>query len=281
MLIVDSQVHIWAANTTERPWAKGNWSQAGQPVFGKAELLEEMNKAGVERAVIVPPTLEGDRNELALDAVRSAPGRFAVMGRLDAESPSARGKVLTLRQTPGMLGLRFNFRVKELQSVLRAGNMEWVWQEAEQAGVPVYVFVLHSLASLVDALATRHPNLRITLDHIGVHPHERDEQAYRDFDQFLALARHPNVAAKISALPCTTADAFPYRKLDPYIRRAYDAFGPQRLFWGTDWTRMRFSASCSYRQAVTMFTEEIPWLTTEDKEWIMGRGVCAWLGWNL
>lgn len=29
-----------------------------------------------------------------------------------------------------------------------------------------------------------------------------------------------------------------------------------------------------------MFTEEIPWFTAEDKAWIMGRGVCEWLGWN-
>ncbi len=29
------------------------------------------------------------------------------------------------------------------------------------------------------------------------------------------------------------------------------------------------------------FTDEIPWLTNEAKEWIMGRGVCEWLGWPL
>jgi hypothetical protein len=30
-----------------------------------------------------------------------------------------------------------------------------------------------------------------------------------------------------------------------------------------------------------MFTEELPWLTTNDLEWIMGRGVCNWLGWKI
>ena len=30
-----------------------------------------------------------------------------------------------------------------------------------------------------------------------------------------------------------------------------------------------------------MFTEEIPWFTDEDKEWIMGRGLCEWLRWQL
>jgi hypothetical protein len=63
----------------------------------------------------------------------------------------------------------------------------------------------------------------------------------------------------------------------PYLRRAFDAFGPRRLFWGTDLTKL----PCTYRQAVTMFTEEIPWLTASDQEWIMGRGICEWLGWAL
>jgi hypothetical protein len=30
-----------------------------------------------------------------------------------------------------------------------------------------------------------------------------------------------------------------------------------------------------------MFTEEMPWLTAQDKEWTMGRGLCEWLGWSL
>ena len=64
--------------------------------------------------------------------------------------------------------------------------------------------------------------------------------------------------------------------LHPYLRQVYDAFCPRRMFWGSDLTRL----SCPYRQVVTMFTEEISWLTSEDKEWIMGRALCAWSGWE-
>jgi L-fuconolactonase len=48
------------------------------------------------------------------------------------------------------------------------------------------------------------------------------------------------------------------------------------MFWGTDYSRL----PGTYREAITMFTDEIPWLGSEDKAWIMGRGVCAWLGWK-
>ena len=67
------------------------------------------------------------------------------------------------------------------------------------------------------------------------------------------------------------------RSLHPYLRAVYDAFGARRVFWGTDLTRL----PCSYRQALTLFSEELPWLSAADKEWTMGRGVCAWLGWEV
>jgi L-fuconolactonase len=49
------------------------------------------------------------------------------------------------------------------------------------------------------------------------------------------------------------------------------------MLWGTDLTRL----PCPYREAVTLFTEALPWLTAEDKEWIMGRAACEWLGWAV
>ena len=71
------------------------------------------------------------------------------------------------------------------------------------------------------------------------------------------------------------SEAYPFPRLHTHIRRVYDAFGPRRMFWGTDWTRL----PCPWRQAVTLFTEELPWLSAHDKEWVMGRGLCEWLGW--
>jgi hypothetical protein len=37
---------------------------------------------------------------------------------------------------------------------------------------------------------------------------------------------------------------------------------------------------CSYRQCITLFTEELPWLSESDKKLVMGEGVRNWLGWR-
>jgi len=48
------------------------------------------------------------------------------------------------------------------------------------------------------------------------------------------------------------------------------------MFWGTDISKM----PCSWKQCVTMFTEELPWLRGSDLELVMGDVLCAWWGWE-
>jgi L-fuconolactonase len=275
MLITDAQVHIWAASTPGRPWPARHKPHRPEPL-GQEELLKEMNAAGVSRAVIVPPSWEGERNDLALAAAQAHPDRFTVMGRLDPEAPEARAAIAGWRKQPGMLGLRFTFHRPGLRELLTEGRVDWLWPAAEKAGVPIMVLVPHALAHLMADIAGRYPNLRIVMDHLGLNA-GKDEEAFAELDKFLALAKHPNIAAKASCLPYFTADSYPYRRLHPYIRKVYDAFGPKRMFWGTDLSRL----PCTYRQGITLFTEELSWLNPEDKEWIMGRGVCEWLGWKI
>ncbi len=74
-----------------------------------------------------------------------------------------------------------------------------------------------------------------------------------------------------------SAQPYPFPDLHDAIHRLVDAFGPRRIFWGTDLTRM----PCTYYECITLFTQHLPWLKGEDLEWVMGRGVCEWLGWPL
>ena len=138
MRIVDSQVHIWGANTPERPWPARAHAHRDTPL-GADELLREMDAAGVERAVIVPPSWEGDRNDLGLAAARAHPRRFAVMGRFDAEAPGGAERLASWKRQTGMLGLRFAFHTALLRQPFLDGRVDWVWEPAEREGLPVMI----------------------------------------------------------------------------------------------------------------------------------------------
>jgi hypothetical protein len=69
---------------------------------------------------------------------------------------------------------------------------------------------------------------------------------------------------------------YPFAHIKDGLQRIFDAIRPDRFFWGTDITRM----PCSYRQCVTFFTEELPWLKGADQEKVMGQAAVNWLDWK-
>jgi len=153
--------------------------------------------------------------------------------------------------------------------------MDWLWPAAERARLPVALLAANFLP-LVGQVAERHRGLPLIVDHLGRPSGTKDEAAWANLPELLALARHPNVAVKATGAPSYSSEPYPYRNIHGYLRQIYDAFGPERMFWGTDITRM----PCAWRQCVTLFTEELPWLSARDKELIMGRALCTWLGWK-
>lgn len=277
MQIVDSQVHIWAPSTPERPWPPVTKKPHRAEPLTREMLLREMDQAGVSRAVLISPSWEGIRNDLVLEAARAFPDRFAVMGRIDYEDPAGAELFSALTSQPEVLGLRVTFHTPALQEGLATGRFDWLWRAAEKANAPLMVYAPHQILHLIEPVAARHSGLRLIMCHLSIPILTKDEEAFAGLDTLLALARYSNVAAKASALPGHSSESYPYRNVEPHLRRVYDSFGPQRIFWGTDFSRLH----CSYRQAITMYTEEMPWLTAEDKEWIMGRGICRWLNWPM
>ena len=276
MLIVDSQVHIWAADTPDRPWPKEVPVAPHGPPFSAAQLRAAMAAAGVGRAILVPPNWEGTRNDLALEAAAAAPQCFAVMGRMDVMAPEARARIETWKAQPGMLGLRMNFRFDPLRSYLVSGDADWLFAAMERQDIPLMVLATTVLPQ-IGRVAERHPALRVIIDHLGMVLGTEGEAAFAEQPALHALARLPNVAVKASAPPVCATDDYPYRSVHRHLQAAFDAFGPHRFFWGTDLTQL----PCSYRQAVTMFTEELPWLAAGNLDLVMGRGLCAWLNWAV
>jgi predicted TIM-barrel fold metal-dependent hydrolase len=277
LLVVDSQVHVWGADTPGRPWRPGGHAHAQRATPVSAdEVLGWMDAGGVDRAIIVPPSWEGDRNDLALEAARAHPGRFAVMGRVDPRAPDLASQLARWREQPGMLGVRLALHTAQLRQPFLEGRYDGLWREAERAALPVMVLIHHPYMPMIDVIAAKHPDLRLVIDHLGLVNGEKDAHAFRGLDKLLALAARANVAVKASALPCYSSESYPYPGLGPYVRRVHEAFGPRRMFWGTDQTR----SPVGYREGIALFTEHMPFLPAADLEWIMGRGACEWLGWH-
>jgi predicted TIM-barrel fold metal-dependent hydrolase len=265
MLIVDAQIHIWR---NHKP-TNANHRQIAD--FTADDVLKEMDAAGVDAALIHPPGWDPDSNALAVEAVRAHPRRFGILGNFPLDRPGSRPLIQGWKSRPGMLGLRFALLQPHQQTWLTDGTMDWLWPTAERAGIPI-ALVGANFLQVIGEIAERHPGLKLIIDHFG-----RPDAAWTCLPAVIAAANHPNIALKATGAPSYSTEPYPYRNIHGHIRQLYDVFGPERMFWGTDITRMPIS----WKPCVAMFTEELPWLSAKDKELIMGRALCAWLGWSL
>jgi predicted TIM-barrel fold metal-dependent hydrolase len=268
MLIIDAQVHIWGSGKPS-----GHHRQTS--VFTAEELIKEMDEAGVDGAVLHPPSWDPGSNELAIEAAKKYPDKFCSLGWFALDDPAQRKRIETWKQQPGMLGLRWSLTREGQENWHEDGTMDWLWPAAEKAGTPIATMAWRFLP-LFGQIAERHPNLKLIIDHLGVIRGAKDDAAFANLPPLLALAKHPNVCVKATGAPSHSSEGYPFRNIHDGLHRIYDAFGPSRFFWGTDITRM----TCSYRQCVTMFTEELSWLKGRDLELVMGQGVVDWLGWK-
>jgi predicted TIM-barrel fold metal-dependent hydrolase len=199
------------------------------------------------------------------------------MGRIPISSPHAPALLPRWKDQPGMLGIRLTFQ-RAYTAWLTDGTADWFWPAAETAGIPVMFLASGQLPQFA-TIAERHPELVLIIDHMGLSLDiARHNMIAQAIGETVALAKYPNVSVKLSSAPAYSSEPYPFRDMHVHLNRVFDAFGPQRCYWGTDMTNSL--AKASYRQRITHFTEELDFLSEEDKDWIMGRAILARLGWT-
>lgn len=279
MTIIDSQVHIYGPDSAAFPWdpagkgVQGFSQQVGvhlEAAVTAEDLLRQMDAIGVDAAVLVSfGMIYGFDNRYALDAVARYPERFALVGRLDPASPSLDADVAAFAQHPGVVGIR----VLALQpGQLAAGHFDPMFRAAAANGLALCLYTMDSLDGL-HRLAKAHPELQIILDHMCLEQPDPAALAagadpFARLPQILELARHPNIAAKLTGIATLSKFPYPFADLWPHIHRILDAFGPERLMWGTDTTR----TGLSYREELD-FLRLSNEVSDADKAMLLGRSL--------
>jgi predicted TIM-barrel fold metal-dependent hydrolase len=268
MLIIDAQIHLWTGERAPpHHWRAPNSME---------RALADMDEAGVHRAVNCPAIWDPVANDYAVEAALAHPDRFATLGWFPLDTPTAPEVLDAFLARPGMLGLRFVLSSPERGAQLANGELDWLWSLANARALPMGIIVSPDRLPALGEIARRFRRMRLLVDHLAVGPFTKLPEAASAVAALNGLARHPNIAAKATGVPSMATDDYPFASTHDVIRSAFDAFGPDRLFWGTDFTRMR----CSWRECMTHFTENLPWLKGRDLERVMGAGIADWIGWR-
>jgi L-fuconolactonase len=214
----------------------------------------------------------------ALSASLRYPDRFAYFVRLDRRDPGLESFMRGVAGEPGAKGFRVlaTWSAEEA-AALAAGAFDALFELAQDIGLPVCVFAPGHVELLAPYLR-QFPRLQFVLDHLGVgmpgHPPGRSaaEEARVTspsyLDEVLKLAEFPNFAVKISHAPMLLrAGAYPFEAVRPHLRRAIEAFGVERLMWGSDATIMPHWPWADLLNYLRLDSE----LSDDEKSWLLGR----------
>jgi len=273
-MITDSQVHIWEVDRPDRPWPEVRNTPQLPNGYAAEAMVAEMDAAGVDRAVIVPPTWIGENNSTALEAVAAYPERFAIMGRFNPTRPDAQAALDGWKAQPGMLGIRMTFRVPPHDRWLDDNTLDGFWPACEKLGIPLMMLMPGILPKL-EPIAAKHPGLSLIIDHMACEIGATVPKAFEQIDTLLTLAKYPNVYVKTSSAPCFSNDPYPFADVYGYLKSIIQTYGAQRCLWGADLTRL----TSTYPECLRHFSEGLDFLSASDKEWILGKAAAGVLNW--
>lgn len=288
MEIVDAQLHCWEEDSPSRPWnplygardpaeAANRAHQSAHPVTYQ-DLLRRMDASGVDAALLVTIAPYAPDNSYALEAAAAHPGRFAVVGRVDLAAADLESRIAGWRAA-GMVGVRLIIGSEAERSTFRSGGFDRLFAACARSRLPLCVYPPGVVPELAP-VAERHPELPLVIDHLGLAQPplmQADPDPFQRLPELLALARFPNVSVKLTGLPTLSRLPFPFEDLLPRLQRLLDAFGPERLLWGSDNTRTE--ALHRYRQAID-FIALNEGLTSSEKELILGASLRRIFGWQ-
>ncbi|MEJ0038129.1 MAG: amidohydrolase family protein [Gammaproteobacteria bacterium] len=201
---------------------------------------EALDVVGVDQALAVT------KEEFIDFAHQRYPGRFPGVPTIWHTKPDLDAEVRRIRAHPAMVAGRAlvgNFLDATMRPEFDKGVFDALYAAAEEVGLPIFNST-HGGCARMARIAERHPDLTLIIDHIGVaqHPVSPPEtMSWRTFPDLLELARFPNVAVKLCGAPLLSARAYPFDDVWPYLDRLFEAFGFERVMWGSDYTRLRLA----------------------------------------
>ena len=267
-MIVDSHVHVWEIDPPRYPVGPTAPSFTGRPPRAgtAAELLADMDGNGVDRAVLVQSSWSTWDNAYIADSVAAYADRFLGQGLVDPEDPQNAASAAAWLDR-GLHGFRFHPLYYDEPVLVSAANAA-LWECLAERGAIVQFHMDARHAPQVAEIARRHPGLVLLVDHLG-YPDPADLAAYGPVPE---LARHEAVCIKLSDVHGRSQEAFPFEDVHPAIRVALDAFGSERVLWGTGFPgALREEHGWpSLAQELRLIRDGLAFLTETDRERILG-----------
>ena len=270
-MIVDTHVHVWEISDRypTGPTAPG-WSSLPDEPGTTDELLEEMDENGVDWTVIVQTSWSTWDNGYMADSVERFPNRFVGHGLIDPQDPKNADQVRYWMEERGLVGFRFHPMYYPDEKILLTAQNEAMWETIAALNAVIQFHFTPPFADQLAEIARRYPHLHLLIDHMGYPKLDDPEEA---FQPIVDLGSFDNMCVKISDVAGRSEQGFPYADAHAAIRRLHQAFGAERMMWGTGYPghhRVKNNWP-TLADELRLIREGLDFLNDKEKDLILGE----------
>jgi L-fuconolactonase len=280
--IVDAQMHLllkqpalYNQAPVRQVCGEANWPleaaiAAMEAVGVSAALVDSNHSLARSDGSIVPD------NSYSLNAARRYPGVFGPLALLDVTSPAI-NELVGDSHDEGFLGVRCYVRTAAEQAAFDEGAYDRFFSATQRIGMPVFCLMFRHLET-ARKVATMYPNLQLVVDHMGLAqpPWQLDIPTFKGLPELVSLADYDNIAIRLVGAPSYSSQPFPYPDIWEGLDPVVSAFGPERLMWGSDLTRLFGLYTYAELLGYLLYTSEI---SDTEKQQILGGSIRRILNW--
>ena len=263
---IDAHQHFWRHDPVRDSWITDEMSLLRRDFL--PEELETLLVANeMDGSIAVQADPSENETRFLLEIAEGHPAVLGVVGWVDLLAPDLAERLKHFSRSERFRGVRHIAQAEpddflEREDVLRGIGVLRDFNLTYD--ILVYPHQLAATLSLVEKL----PDQPFVVDHMAK-PLIRKGVMEPWAAQMRELASHPNVWCKVSGL-VTEADWAMWRPEDfrPYLDVAFDAFGPERLMFGSDWPVCLLAAG--YGQVVELIDAYTGHLSASERDHVFG-----------
>jgi L-fuconolactonase len=246
---IDSHQHFWQLARGDYGWLTSDLAAIYRD-HTPEDLEPLLATAGIERTVLVQAAPTVAETDFLLRLAEATPFVAGVVGWVDCEAFDAAHRIAALAARPKLLGLR--------PMIQDLPDDRWMLSDAvapaidamADEGLTFDALIQPRHIPILREFTARYPGLDIVIDHAA-----KPDIASGGFDDWArdirALAAETRLVCKLSGLVTEAAPGWSVETLRPYVEVLVEAFGDDRLMWGSDWPVLNLNGNYAAWMAAT------------------------------
>ena len=272
---IDSHQHFWRYDSVRDAWITDSMAVLRRD-FLPEHLAAELAANGIDASIAVQADQSESETMFLLDLAEKNKRLAGVVGWVDLSSPRVGERLEYFSHSPKLRGFRHIAQSEPDDRFLARDNFVNGVAQLRAFGFTYDILIYSKQLPAAIQLVARLPEQRFVIDHLAK-PEIKFGKTSPWAAQMKEVAQNKNVFCKLSGL-VTEADWKDWKagEFKPYLDAVFDAFGAERLMFGSDWPVCLLAAT--YRQVKQLIEESVEGFSQSDKEKIFGDNAARFYG---